>query len=65
MSRSTLRQYKESRRVYTSSTPGVTIRRKGPKVGRNKQCKCESGLKFKDCCLPSIKAVIKAGINKN
>lgn len=28
----------------------ATIRRRGPKVGRNKLCPCGSGEKFKRCC---------------
>ncbi len=26
--------------------------RRGKKVGRNDKCPCESGLKYKHCCLP-------------
>ena len=30
--------------------PGETLRRSGPKVGRNDPCPCDSGRKFKKCC---------------
>jgi preprotein translocase subunit SecA len=30
--------------------PGITLRRELPKVGRNDQCPCGSGKKFKQCC---------------
>ncbi|WP_309569181.1 SEC-C metal-binding domain-containing protein [Xanthomonas phaseoli] len=28
----------------------VPLRRQGPKVGRNDQCPCGSGRKYKHCC---------------
>ena len=31
--------------------PAATIRRAGPKVGRNEPCPCGSGKKYKKCCL--------------
>ena len=31
-------------------TPPETIRRDGPRVGRNEPCPCGSGKKFKKCC---------------
>jgi len=31
--------------------PGHTVRREGPRVGRNDPCPCGSGKKFKKCCL--------------
>jgi hypothetical protein len=31
-------------------TPPETIRREGPRVGRNEPCPCGSGKKFKKCC---------------
>ncbi len=30
--------------------PGVTLRREGPKIGRNDPCPCGSGKKYKKCC---------------
>jgi preprotein translocase subunit SecA len=32
------------------SQPLETVRREGPKVGRNESCPCGSGLKYKRCC---------------
>ncbi len=32
------------------ATPGETVRREVPKVGRNDPCPCGSGLKWKKCC---------------
>jgi uncharacterized protein YecA (UPF0149 family) len=29
----------------------ATVRRAGPKVGRNDPCPCGSGQKFKKCCM--------------
>ena len=39
-------------REYWSAVlnPPVTVRREGPKVGRNDPCPCGSGKKFKHCC---------------
>ena len=37
--------------------PVQTIRRSGPKVGRNDKCPCGSGLKNKRCCLPKLEAI--------
>jgi preprotein translocase subunit SecA len=31
-------------------TPVQTLRRAGPKIGRNDPCICNSGKKFKKCC---------------
>ncbi|HDY89503.1 MAG TPA: hypothetical protein ENH82_15495, partial [bacterium] len=31
------------------------LTRRGKKVGRNDKCPCDSGRKFKQCCLPGIK----------
>lgn len=43
----------------TRITPGASMRksvvtapRRTIKVGRNDPCPCESGKKYKDCCLP-------------
>jgi transposase-like protein len=36
----------------SAQSPVTTIRREGPKIGRNDPCPCGSGLKFKRCCLP-------------
>jgi len=36
--------------------PVQTIRREGPKVGRNDACPCGSGQKYKRCCLNKPKA---------
>ena len=33
------------------ATPVETVRREDPKVGRNDDCPCGSGKKFKKCCL--------------
>ena len=30
--------------------PKVTVRREGPKLGRNDPCSCGSGRKYKKCC---------------
>lgn len=30
---------------------GYTYKRKSPKIGRNEPCPCESGLKYKKCCI--------------
>ena len=30
--------------------PSATVRREGPKVGRNDPCPCGSGKKYKKCC---------------
>lgn len=29
----------------------IPIRRKGKRIGRNELCPCNSGIKFKKCCL--------------
>jgi transposase-like protein len=42
----------EKKHIFAQS-PIATIRREGPKIGRNDQCPCGSGLKFKRCCLPN------------
>jgi len=34
-------------------TPGETVRHEQPKIGRNDQCPCGSGKKYKKCCLPA------------
>jgi transposase-like protein len=34
-----------------AQTPSTTFRREQPKTGRNDDCPCGSGLKFKRCCL--------------
>lgn len=34
-----------------------TIRRDMPKLGRNKKCFCESGKKYKKCCLLLERAI--------
>jgi SEC-C motif-containing protein len=31
-------------------TPPATVRREGPKIGRNDPCPCGSGKKYKKCC---------------
>jgi uncharacterized protein YecA (UPF0149 family) len=31
--------------------PIETVRRDGPKIGRNDPCPCGSGKKYKKCCL--------------
>jgi uncharacterized protein YecA (UPF0149 family) len=31
--------------------PVATVRRDGPKIGRNDPCPCGSGRKYKKCCL--------------
>jgi len=36
--------------LQPADTAAVTIRREGPKVGRNDPCPCGSGKKFKKCC---------------
>jgi len=33
--------------------PGVTIRNEQPKIGRNDDCPCGSGKKYKKCCMPA------------
>jgi hypothetical protein len=33
--------------------PGLTPRQEQPKIGRNDQCPCGSGKKYKKCCLPA------------
>ena len=35
----------------SAQTPLTTYRREHPKTGRNDDCPCSSGLKFKRCCL--------------
>lgn len=42
----------DGRWVYTGQRdgPGTTVRREGPKVGRNDPCPCGSGRKYKKCC---------------
>ncbi len=37
---------------FFDEEPGVTIRHEQPKIGRNDQCPCGSGKKYKKCCLP-------------
>ena len=42
-----------------------TIRRAGQKIGRNDQCPCGSGRKFKHCCLaktspPALSACVES-----
>jgi SEC-C motif-containing protein len=41
----------EGRWVYTGqlNEPGKTVKREGPKVGRNDPCPCGSGKKYKKC----------------
>jgi len=36
---------------FVSQNAPITIRREGPKIGRNDLCPCGSGLKYKRCCL--------------
>ncbi|WP_369602180.1 UPF0149 family protein [Hahella sp. SMD15-11] len=46
-----LRVYAEvGQRLSRVLSPGVTITRELPKVGRNDPCPCGSGKKFKKCC---------------
>jgi len=33
-----------------------TIRRRGPRVGRNEPCPCKSGKKYKNCCMRKVGA---------
>ena len=42
----------QGRWVYAGHTPspGTTIRRETPKIGRNDPCSCGSGKKYKKCC---------------
>jgi SEC-C motif domain protein len=42
----------DGRWVYNGqlNAPGQTVRREGPKVGRNDPCPCGSGKKYKKCC---------------
>jgi SEC-C motif-containing protein len=35
---------------YSGGDRGETVRREGPKVGRNDPCPCSSGKKHKKCC---------------
>jgi uncharacterized protein len=35
---------------YEAVRAEMTVRREGPKVGRNDPCPCGSGRKFKHCC---------------
>jgi hypothetical protein len=37
---------------YADSPFTETVRRTGPKIGRNEPCPCGSGKKYKKCCLP-------------
>lgn len=43
-------QEKHFKRMQNAPT-AKQMARKPPKVGRNEQCPCGSGLKFKKCCL--------------
>ena len=38
-----------------------TIRRDIPKLGRNKECFCGSGVKYKKCCLLLEQAITQLG----
>jgi len=49
------REQNWKRNPRVRALPGMTIReteqaRATPTQGRNEQCKCSSGLKFKKCC---------------
>ncbi len=37
-------------RLYKEQKASTTVRREGPKIGRNDPCPCGSGKKYKKCC---------------
>jgi preprotein translocase subunit SecA len=39
-------------------TPAVTIRNRGSRVGRNEPCPCNSGKKYKNCCMRKGDAIV-------
>jgi uncharacterized protein YchJ len=47
------RTWTEEMANFLDATPRKPVRREGPRIGRNDQCPCGSGRKFKKCCISS------------
>ena len=52
--------HKNAQAPAEPATAPQTIRRQGPKIGRNEPCPCGSGKKFKRCCLPNVPGLATA-----
>jgi transposase-like protein len=62
LERVTVSQWMDPDPVHNNAqTPPATYRRDEPKTGRNDECPCGSGLKFKRCCLnkPAGRAILE------
>lgn len=52
-----------NRAMYgTCESPKPVVKEKSEKIGRNAQCPCGSGKKFKNCCLESINEKVRKSI---